>query len=40
MTIPVFWRLGKVGRLCFRTFSSGPENGFVRGVHHPNEEER
>jgi hypothetical protein len=32
MTIPVVWWLGKVGRLCFKTFSSAPENGFVRGA--------
>jgi hypothetical protein len=36
MTIPVAWWTVKVGRLCFRTFSSAPENGFLRG--HPDDE--
>ena len=30
MTIPIVWLAGNVGRLCFRTFSSAPENGFNR----------
>jgi len=30
MTITIVWLTEKIGRLCFRTFSSAPENGFNR----------
>ena len=30
MTIPIVSLMEKVGPLCFRTFSSAPENGFNR----------